>query len=222
MHLEKSLYTGSRKIEIENFEFFGVSNFFLQNLIFSDFHIFFGFSLGNFFRAWWYLGDISGLHTKMWIARAVMIGSLLFWVIWRAESILLHLSTTFMGLGATLLPPSPKTCGLDFLKTRSPRNKIKFPSSKHLKKIRQSQNQARRKKKFSEHPKPGSPENFRQPGTESKYKGIYGVDSTCVYVRVMLVVAPQKWYLGARGGSHLFKASKILRIGALQLAQSWF
>ena len=41
-----------------------------------------------------------------------------------------------------------------------------------------------------------------------------------VYARVMLVVAPQKWYLGARGGSHLFKASKFLRIGALQLAQS--
>ena len=100
----------------------------------------------------------------MWIARAVMIGSLRFWVIWRAESILLHLiGSTFMGLaplGATLLPPSPKTCGLDFLKTKSPRNTIKFPSSKHVKnKISDrpktrlggseffptSQNQARRK-----------------------------------------------------------------------------
>ena len=43
-----------------------------------------------------------------------------------------------------------------------------------------------------------------------------------VYARVMLVVAPQKWYLGARGGSQLFKASKILRIGALQLELSSF
>ena len=74
---------------------------------------------GTFFCA------ISALRTKMWIARAVMIGSLRFWVIWRAESILLHLSTTFMGLGATPLPPSPKTCGLDFLKTgRREKNKI--------------------------------------------------------------------------------------------------
>ena len=117
----------------------------------------------------------------MWIARAVMIGSLRFWVIWRAESILLHLSTTFMGLGATLLPPSPKTCGLDFLKTRSPRNKIKFPSSKHLKnKI--SQNQARREFFFSSTQNQARRRIFflRPPGTESKYKGIYGVDSTCL------------------------------------------
>ena len=69
----------------------------------------------------------------MWIARAVMIGSLLFWVIWRAESILLHLSTTFMGLGATLLPPSPKTCGLDFLKPGSAVLKFFSGCPKHLK-----------------------------------------------------------------------------------------
>ncbi len=60
---------------------------------------------GDFF--WWYFR----LRTKMWISRAVMVGFLWFWVIWRATSVLLHLSTTFMGLGATLLPLSPKTLG---------------------------------------------------------------------------------------------------------------
>ena len=44
-----------------------------------------------------YRPKISGLRTKIKIARAVELRSSKFWKIWKAESTLLNLGTTFMG-----------------------------------------------------------------------------------------------------------------------------
>ena len=66
-------------------------------------------------------GDISALRTKMWISRAVVVGSSNFWVFWKAENVLLRLCPDFYGARSNSTVPLAENVGSVYLKLTLPK-----------------------------------------------------------------------------------------------------